>query len=35
MKRIALYEDDKVRKILAVGQGWWDGVRGNMGPRPS
>ena len=33
MKRIALYEDDKVRKILAVGQGWWDGVRGTMGPR--
>ena len=32
-KRIALFEQDKLRKILAVAQGWWDGVRGNMGPR--
>jgi rhamnosyltransferase len=33
MKRIALYEHDKTRKIRAVAQGWWDGLRGNMGPR--
>ena len=32
-KRIALYEEMKVQKILAIGQGWWDGVRGHMGPR--
>jgi rhamnosyltransferase len=32
-KRIAYFEQDKIRKILAVGQGWWDGVRGKMGPR--
>jgi len=32
-KRIALYEQMKTRKILAVAQGWWDGVRGHMGPR--
>jgi rhamnosyltransferase len=32
-KRIAFFEQDKIAKILAVGQGWWDGVRGNMGPR--
>jgi len=32
-KRIAFFEPDKIRKILAVSQGWWDGVRGNMGPR--
>jgi rhamnosyltransferase len=35
IKRIALYEHDKLRKIRAVAQGWWDGVRGNMGPRRS
>jgi rhamnosyltransferase len=33
VKRIALYEHDKGRKIYAVWQGWWDGVWGNMGPR--
>jgi rhamnosyltransferase len=33
-KRIALYERTKARKIVAVAQGWWDGVRGHMGPRP-
>jgi rhamnosyltransferase len=33
-KRIALYEDMKTRKIIAVAQGFWDGVRGHMGPRP-
>jgi rhamnosyltransferase len=32
-KRIVLYEQDKTRKITAVAQGWWDGVRGHMGPR--
>jgi rhamnosyltransferase len=32
-KRILLYEKSKGRKIIAVIQGWWDGVRGNMGPR--
>jgi rhamnosyltransferase len=32
-KRIALFEQDKFAKILAVAQGWWDGVRGRMGPR--
>jgi rhamnosyltransferase len=33
-KRIALYEEMKTRKIIAVAQGFWDGVRGHMGPRP-
>jgi rhamnosyltransferase len=33
-KRIALYEESKVQKIMAVAQGWWDGIRGHMGPRP-
>ena len=33
-KRIVLYEEMKARKIFAVAQGFWDGVRGNMGPRP-
>jgi rhamnosyltransferase len=33
-KRIALYEQKKTNKIIAVAQGWWDGVRGHMGPRP-
>ena len=32
-KRIACFERDKISKILAVGQGWWDGMRGRMGPR--
>jgi rhamnosyltransferase len=32
-KRIALYEQMRTRKMLAVAQGWWDGVRGHMGPR--
>lgn len=32
-KRIALYEQMKIRKLLAVADGWWDGVRGHMGPR--
>jgi rhamnosyltransferase len=34
-KRIVLYEKMKTRKVLAVAQGWWDGVRGRMGPRRS
>jgi rhamnosyltransferase len=33
-KRIVLYEEMKTHKIFAVAQGFWDGVRGNMGPRP-
>jgi rhamnosyltransferase len=32
-KRIVLYESSKARKIAAVAAGWWDGVRGRMGPR--
>jgi rhamnosyltransferase len=32
-KRIALFETDKLDKIIAVGQGWWDAMRGKMGPR--
>jgi rhamnosyltransferase len=32
-KRIVLYEQMKASKIIAVGQGWWDGIRGRMGPR--
>jgi len=32
-KRIALYEQTKTAKIIAVMQGWWDGVRGHLGPR--
>jgi rhamnosyltransferase len=32
-KRILLYEHMKMRKIAAVAQGWWDGVRGRLGPR--
>jgi rhamnosyltransferase len=32
-KRIALYEQMKTRKIVAVSHGWWDGIRGHLGPR--
>lgn len=32
-KRIALYEQGKLAKIAAVAEGWWDGVRGRLGPR--
>ncbi len=32
-KRIVLYEHAKARKIAAVLSGWWDGVRGRLGPR--
>jgi rhamnosyltransferase len=34
-KRIALYEDHKLSKMLAVAQGWWHGVHGRLGPRAS
>jgi rhamnosyltransferase len=33
-KRIVLYEKMRTPKIIAVAQGFWDGVRGHMGPRP-
>jgi rhamnosyltransferase len=32
-RRIAFFERDKGSKIFAVWQGWWDAVRGRMGPR--
>ena len=32
-KRILLYENSKAHKIAAVSAGWWDGVRGRLGPR--
>jgi rhamnosyltransferase len=32
-RRIALYETMKTRKIVAVIHGWWDGIRGRLGPR--
>ena len=32
-KRIVLYKPSKARKIAAVFAGWWDGVRGRLGPR--
>jgi rhamnosyltransferase len=32
-RRIALYETMKTRKIVAVLHGWWDGIRGHLGPR--
>ncbi|HTV94717.1 MAG TPA: glycosyltransferase family 2 protein [Steroidobacteraceae bacterium] len=32
-KRILLYERMKGRKVAAVAAGWWDGVRGRLGPR--
>jgi len=32
-KRVLLYERLKARKIIALVQGWWDGVRGRLGPR--
>lgn len=32
-KRVVLYEQAKTRKIAAIAQGWFDGVRGRMGPR--
>ncbi len=32
-KRILLYEQMKAAKLNAVMHGWWDGVRGRLGPR--
>ncbi len=32
-KRVLLYEDAKARKLAALGHGWWDGLRGHLGPR--
>jgi rhamnosyltransferase len=32
-KRVLLYEDTKAAKTLAIFEGWWDGVRGRLGPR--
>jgi hypothetical protein len=32
-KRVVLYEERKAGKIAAIAHGWWDGVRGNLGPR--
>jgi rhamnosyltransferase len=32
-RRIVFYEKMKASKIIAVAQGWCDGVRGRMGPR--
>ena len=32
-KRVLLYEDAKARKLAALGQGWWHGLRGRLGPR--
>lgn len=31
---IALYEEHKLQKIMALAQGWWHGMHGRMGPRP-
>jgi rhamnosyltransferase len=33
-RRILLYEGAKGAKLAAVAAGWWDGVRGRLGPRP-
>jgi rhamnosyltransferase len=32
-KRVLLYEQMKPAKIGAILQGWWEGVRGHLGPR--
>ncbi|GAC1307403.1 MAG: glycosyltransferase family 2 protein [Steroidobacteraceae bacterium] len=32
-KRILYFEQDKLRKIAAVSQGWWDGMNGKLGRR--
>jgi rhamnosyltransferase len=32
-KRVLLYEQMKTAKIRAILEGWWDGVRGQLGPR--
>lgn len=31
-RRVVLFETQKTLKVRAVIQGWWDGVRGRMGP---
>ena len=33
-KRVILYEDMKIRKFIAIVQGWCHGLRGRLGPRP-
>jgi rhamnosyltransferase len=32
-KRVLLYERSKREKLVAIAAGWWDGVRGRLGPR--
>jgi rhamnosyltransferase len=32
-KRVLLYEQAKIAKLGAILEGWWDGVRGHLGPR--
>jgi rhamnosyltransferase len=32
-KRVLLYEQMKTGKIRSILEGWWDGVRGHLGPR--
>jgi rhamnosyltransferase len=32
-KRVLLYEQMKTAKIRSILEGWWDGVRGHLGPR--
>jgi rhamnosyltransferase len=32
-KRVVLYERSKRSKLVAIAAGWWDGVRGRLGPR--
>lgn len=32
-KRVLLYERSKREKLAAIASGWWDGVRGRLGPR--
>jgi rhamnosyltransferase len=32
-KRVLLYEQMKAAKIRSILEGWWDGVRGHLGPR--
>jgi rhamnosyltransferase len=32
-RRVLLYEQAKMRKLAGIFGGWWDGVRGRLGPR--
>ncbi len=32
-KRVLLYENAKARKLAALAEGWWHGLRGRLGPR--